>query len=286
MRTFALITCFILSFSCQSLSITWVKTNAPPFNMPADSEPLGVCDLFVDEIIKRTPNIKHEVIALPQARINRYFEQGKNLCYPCMIKKPDNSLFKYSVATSIYPPYRVISKVEKQSELIRKHGNPISLPSLFADPTLRYGQSVARRYSETIQSLKRNIRSEQEVALNYRADDQAAALGDMLVSDRIDYGIDYPFIADYYNQINGRQLLASTLVNERHSGIILGAVGCATKAPNDFAESVLATINPIIINEILPSQGYRAHQQHWLKKYFKDFDGVYQEKLLPRTEHE
>jgi len=262
------------------LSITWVKTAAPPFNMPTQSERLGVCDLLVDEIIARTPHLNHEIRVFPQARINKYFERGDNLCYPCMIKKPSNNLFLYSTATTIYPPYEVITTTENQAKLQGKHGNPMSLPSLFADTSLSYGQSVARRYSSTIQSLQKHIQGRQDVTLNYRADDQAAALGDMLTNQRVDYGIDYPFIADFYNQTHGQELLATTAVQNQHNEIIIGAVGCAAKAPDDFAQTVLDIINPIIRKDILPSDKYQNHQRQWLGKYFKNFNQSYSDQLL------
>ncbi|MBS3798933.1 hypothetical protein [Pseudoalteromonas sp. BDTF-M6] len=278
-----LVVLFLLSpAALAKQSITWLLLDAPPFSMPDDSPIDGVCDRVVDEVIKRTPQFEHRRQRVPQARIRQALQDGKAVCHPCMIKRANSALVRYSLPTQIYPPLRVITTTEQQQTLTRAHGNPISLHSLFADPALRYGQSVARKYSDAIELLKENIQTRQAITLNYRGQDQAAALGDMLHNKRIDYGIDYPFVADYYNDISAAKVLATTNISGVMDELVNGAIGCAEKANNDFAKDVLEVINSILTEEILPSLDYRQHQERWLGHYFENFNASYEQHILTK----
>ncbi|MFY8272778.1 hypothetical protein AAEU32_01380 [Pseudoalteromonas sp. SSDWG2] len=273
---------FLLFFSCaiHSASITWLRTDAPPFSMPKNDSQQGVCDLVLTEIIRHAPHINHQVLTIPQARTDHYLAQGDNVCVPCLIKRPDTPLIKYSVATSVYPDQVVISTVQKKVQITAKHEEPINLQSLLLDDQLRYGQSLGRKYSESIQNLMNNIQSREDVTASHRSSDQANVLGDMLVANRIDYGIDYPFIAQYYNNKHDQALLATTKIHNTNSQPILGAVGCAQKAPDNFAASSIELINRVLAKDILPSERYKQHQKQWLGHYFDDFEGLYDEHVL------
>ncbi|MCG7571111.1 hypothetical protein MHM89_14385 [Pseudoalteromonas sp. CNC9-20] len=261
--------------------VTWLRINAPPFSMPASSSDSGICDDIVDEIIARTPDLKHDSIHLPQMRLKSYFEQGKNVCVPCLIKRDNHPLVTFSTRTSVYPPMGIVTTAQKQRSITEKHGSPVRLYSLLNDKGLRYGQGAGRKYSPWIEQIKSRVQNNQAVTLNYRGADQASVLGDMLVNERIDFGIDYPFIATYYNRHHDAQLVTLPIANNQES-LVFGAIGCAKRADNDFATTFINRINPIIRDHILPSESYRQHQSNWLSEYFDDFSQVYEKHLLTK----
>lgn len=270
----------LFPLAALSQDITWLKIDAPPFSIAQDEGQSGICDLLIDELVARTPNYNHKVITLPQLRLRAFFEQGQNVCAPCLIKRTNTPVVRFSVSTNVYPQLSVISTEEKKSSLTQKHQDPIALQSLFADKDFRYGQAKGRKYTHWVQGLLDNIKDNDTVSFNYRSTDQAAVLGDMLINNRIDYGIDYPFIADYYNKLKGKDVLASTRILGTENEFVLGAIGCSEQAPGQFAQSFLNEINTILVNDILPSEKYRQHQNSWLGHYFSNYFQLYDEQLL------
>ncbi len=278
---FILSVLFVVFSGCaQSTNVTWLKMDAPPFSIAQSEDQSGICDVLMDELIARTPDYNHKVITLPQVRLRAFFEQGENVCAPCLIKRTNSPVVRFSVSTNVYPPLSVVSTVKTKRSLTDKFHDPIVLQSLLADEVFRYGQARGRKYTHWVQGLLDNIKDIDTVSFNYRSSDQAAVLGDMLINNRIDYGIDYPFIADYYNKLKGKNLLASTMISGTENEFVLGAIGCSEQAPDDFAKTFLEQINKILINDILPSEQYKQHQNGWLGHYFSDYPRLYDEQLL------
>ncbi len=282
-----LLTPFLILFSSiaspQEIEIYWLQSDAPPFHFPAADHggQNGLCDKLVDELIRLTPQFQHIKQTLPQARIGRYFREGKNACFPCMIFQPQRqSLALQSEITAVYPPLAVITDRQRSKEIIARHGEPVNLRSLLNDDRLVYGQSVARKFSKEIQALREAGKPKGKSALNYRANDQAEVLGELIASGRIDYGIDYPFVKDYFNTKHNDNLLQSIAIEGYQEKLVHGAIGCAALAENQFAEKVLSTINPLLREKILPSATYREHQAKWLGRYFEDFPATYRREVL------
>jgi len=270
----------LVPWSINAQTVTWLRVDAPPFSLSQDEKQQGICEAIIDSVIAQTPQFDHQILTLPQVRLRSYFEQGQNVCTPCLIKREDNSNVRFSISTNVYPPLRVITTSLKQKKLVTKYTVPLRLELLLSDKEFRYGQSRGRKYTPWIQNLIHNIKGDDTVTFNYRATDQAAALGDMLINDRIDYGIDYPFIADHYNQLKGINVLTSTTISGTEDDVILGAIGCAQTAPNDFAQNFLETINPILLNKILPSEKYMNNQKNWVGDYFDNFEQLYDHHIL------
>ena len=61
---------------------------------------------------------------------------------------------------------------------------------------------------------------------------------------------------------------------------MLGAIGCSTSAPNNYAEKVLAEINHALKTKVLPSERYQQSQRVWLEQNFADFSSQYERLIL------
>lgn len=85
--------------------ILWLQSKTPPFHLDADDSQSGLCDNLTEQLISTIKGVKHTRLVLPQKRINKYIDEGKNVCFPCAIYKHSaNKQFIYSIPTSIYPP--------------------------------------------------------------------------------------------------------------------------------------------------------------------------------------
>ena len=100
----------------------------------------------------------------------------------------------------------------------------------------------------------------------------------------IDYTIDYPFLADYYNRFSEFDNVVTLPIADHADKLVLGAIGCSTNAPNNFANNALKKINRVLTNSILPSAKYQQTQRVLLENTFAEFDQQYQQQILKLTQ--
>ncbi|URQ91158.1 ABC transporter substrate-binding protein [Pseudoalteromonas sp. SCSIO 43101] len=271
----------------EQLTITWFENDAKPFFIEkSKANPHGgLCNEITDMLIEALPEINHSKVILPQKRGSKYLADGKMACYACMIHRgKKNNHVTYSIPTTVYPPFSVLSTEEKSLKIKQKHGDPVPLISLFTDANFIYGQNSARKFGSKLDKIAKNTKLYESAALSGNGSSPNFVLLSQLEHGYIDYTIDYPFVADYYNQQNLQNIQKLTIVNPAQS-IVFGAIGCSTNAPNHYAEKVLVQINEALKNKVLPSERYQQSQRTWLEQSFPEFSTYYQRYILdPLTE--
>ncbi len=103
---------------------------------------------------------------------------------------------------------------------------------------------------------------------NYRivtGDDAQINLMTMLLSQRVDYTIDYEMIKRYYDtthQPSSREQLVFLLIKEYEGQSIEGAIGCSN---NDWGQQAAASLNSAI-NKLQSSERFQQALDVWLGK--------------------
>ncbi|WP_278404418.1 ABC transporter substrate-binding protein [Pseudoalteromonas ruthenica] len=282
-----LVLCTAWSTKAQTVEkIIWLQSKTPPFHLPRTTEyPFaGLCDELLNQLITKMPGIEHEKLLLPQKRIHRYMNEGEKVCFPCMIhRNKDTHTAKLSIPTAVYPPFTLITTVDKRDQLTQAHGKPINLASLFADDSFTYGQVAARRFSGELQTLLQQTAHSRPAVLSYRADGESGAIAEMLQHDIIDYTLDYPYMARYFAKKYGNiRALETNLTQD----LVRGAVGCSASAADSFAEQAISAINKALKQDVLENTNYVLSQRFWLAPYFTDFDAVYKTHVLKATDEQ
>jgi len=289
---------FISVFSCLSTStwaeentpikeIIWLQSYTPPFHIAKneDAPQGGICDNLTEQLINEIDDVKHTRLIVPQERINKYLNEGQNICFPCVIhKKVNNHLFNYSTPTTVYPPFNIITTKELAPELSNKHGSPIKLINLLADPSYVYGQAAARKYTDKINTIIENTTAHHKASLSWSSENESQAVISRLSHGFLDYSIDYPFMSDYFIKHSKFKNIVSLAIEEDNREYVLGAVGCAANAPNNFAKQAISKINKALKNKVLNSEKYQQSQQFWLKQSFPEFSSHFKQQVLPITE--
>lgn len=259
----------------------WLQSNTPPFHLNTDAYIKGLCDNLTEQLINKIKGVKHTHLVLPQKRINKYVNEGKNVCFPCVIYKSNtNKAYTYSLPTAVYPEFSIITTTEKAPLLIKKHGNPINLISLFADESYTYGQAQARKFTPHINSIIENSLTHSNVSLTWSSDNESGVVIDRLRNNSIDYSLDYPFMATYFNQQTQLNDIVSIPIAMATKTLIQGAIGCSTSAPNNFAKKAISKINLALKSSILSSSAYQKSQRFWLNEHIENFDAVYHHYVL------
>jgi len=283
--------CLLIVFNAHAVEqkvqpleeIIWLQSYTPPFHIAkSESAPQGgICDNLTEQLIRTITDVKHTRLIVPQQRINKYLNEGKNVCFPCVIyKKNNNQQLNYSNPTTVYPPFSIITTKELKPQLEEKHGSPIHLINLLTDPQYVYGQAAARKFTTKINTIIENTKRDKESSLSWSSENESQAVIARLSHGFLDYSIDYPFMADYFNKQGEYTYIESVPIAENDIQFIRGAIGCAAKAPNNFAEQALKKINRALKNNVLQSPEYQQSQHNWLKTTFTDFDKHYQQQVI------
>lgn len=283
--------CLLIVFNAHAVEqkvqpleeIIWLQSYTPPFHIAkSESAPQGgICDNLTEQLIRTITDVKHTRLIVPQQRINKYLNEGKNVCFPCVIyKKNNNQQLNYSNPTTVYPPFSIITTKELKPQLEEKHGSPIHLINLLTDPQYVYGQAAARKFTTKINTIIENTKRDKESSLSWNSENESQAVIARLSHGFLDYSIDYPFMADYFNKQGEYTNIESVPIAENDIQFIRGAIGCAAKAPNNFAEQALKKINRALKNNVLQSPEYQQSQHNWLKTTFTDFDKHYQQQVI------
>jgi uncharacterized protein (TIGR02285 family) len=263
--------------------IIWLQSYTPPFHITkSDKAPQGgLCDNLTEQLINTITDVKHTRLVVPQQRINKYLNEGKNVCFPCVIYKEKSSdIFKFSNPTTVYPPFSVLTTTELAPKLTKKHGSPISLMNLLADQHYVYGQAAARKFSNRIDTLIKNIMHDNSSSFSWSSENESQAVIARLSRGFLDYSIDYPFMADYFNKQGRFNNITSIPLAEEETGFIRGAIGCAVKAKNNFASQAIKKINNVLKATILQSPEYIKSQHAFLNPSFADFNKHYQQQVI------
>jgi len=223
----------------ESLSIQWAVTDSPPFYvLHGEYQRRGICDVLTRVVHRYLPQQKASYLQMPQPRIAQALDNKESVCFPCMIHKPagdDRAL--YSLPTHLYHPHHIITNETTARTLQALYGHPVSLEKLLGDTRFRLGYPVGRRYG-----LLQPLLNEHDPYLARAGSGGEVAILHMISSGRLDYTIDYPIVANYFERLYNRSMVTLEIAENKQQSVE-GAIGCANNA---WGKSKVSEINRVI----------------------------------------
>jgi uncharacterized protein (TIGR02285 family) len=252
--TFALLMFFMLPVA-QAESIVWTATDAPPFHIFSGKyASQGVCDLLIKDVSERLPQFEHEVLQLPQARMDRMLQSGQHMCFPCLIKKEQDPYFVYSDTINMREPHRLILNETAYREIKQQYGERVSLAKLLADENYRFGYPSGRKYGQ-LQDIIEKFGTKGYNKLSLPVEKSVIELVSM---GRLDYTIDYEMVANYFRQVKGETLYLLE-IEENYQQQITGAIGCTKSA---WGNGAIDAINGVL-PDVLSDSAYKQSLYFW-----------------------
>ncbi|KKO46736.1 hypothetical protein WG68_04720 [Arsukibacterium ikkense] len=218
--------------------INWAINDAPPFHvLHGEYQRQGVCDVLIKVVHRYLPELRPRYLEMPQTRISQAMDNKEPVCFPCMIYQPEAAKRAiYSQPTHLYYPHQIITNNTTAKTLRALYGEPISLDKLLDDPRFRLGYPAGRRYG-----VLQPLLNEHDPYLARSGPDGAVAILNMISSGRLDYTIDYPMVANYFQQLYNRNM--ETLIIAENQQPVAGAIGCANNA---WGKQQIAAINQVM----------------------------------------
>mgnify|MGYP003141604384 CR=1 FL=1 len=219
--------------------LNWAINDAPPFHvLHGEYQRQGVCDVLIKVVHRYMSETRPRYLVMPQPRIAQALDNREPVCFPCMIFKPEGETRAiYSMPTHLYYPHHIITDENTAKTLRALYGEPISLAELLADSRFRLGYPSGRRYG-----VLQPLINEQDPYLARSGPGGAVAILHMISSGRLDYTIDYPMIANYFQQLYSRNMV-TIAISENDQQPVAGAIGCANNA---WGKEQISRINKVM----------------------------------------
>lgn len=275
------------SYANSNRTITWLLNEDPPFSrVEGQSLPdSSICNLMTQQVIDALPNYQHTTLLLPQNRISKYLDEGMPACFSCMIHRSQStSRVQYSIPTTIYPSFVVLANEQQAEEITQQHGDPVSLISLFTDKRFIFGQTSGRKFGDEIDNIIENTKLSERILYNSNGLNASLTTLLQLKHGFIDYTIDYPFVANFYNEKAQIKLKTITIGSPKLAPI-LGAIGCSASADDEFAQRAIEDINHVLRSQILFSDHYISGQRKLLEPSYPEFVADYNQYVLSEIEN-
>lgn len=242
----------------ERLSITWAINPAPPFFIfEGKYRAQGICDALVKQLKPIMSDVKHETVVMPQSRVNLHTEENENLCFPCVIQREHNTTWRFSNATTLYPPLGIIALPKTIEPFLNENGR-VSLKALVRSNKLTFAQPISRKYPDALQVLVDSLKQTPRYAPIAGTEATTRVLR-QLEYGRVDFTLEYPSILKYFTLTEGDSKLQFYYTSELGEEKIPGAVGCTNNA---WGKEAIDRINAAL-DDVVNSPVYRASQEFW-----------------------
>ncbi|MGM0481465.1 MAG: hypothetical protein ACQEQZ_06015 [Pseudomonadota bacterium] len=250
--------------SVYAADINWGVSISPPFYIGAgEYQNQGFCDVLVRRLQDKLPGIKHNIRQLPAKRVTYLMKKNDNLCFPCLIKKTHyNAGFQYTDTTHLYPPHGILTHRRAAEQMIQRYGNPVAFAKLAKDPDFRFAQSIQRRYGKLQPIIEQHLVDHNHYT-TVAGEGAHVNLMTLLLSQRIDYTLDYEAIKRFYERTHALaddEQLVFLPIAENQGGSIEGAVGCTNNA---WGKKATAKMNTVI-SELAVDDRFQRSLDFWL----------------------
>ncbi|SMC86201.1 conserved hypothetical protein [Desulfocicer vacuolatum DSM 3385] len=230
--------------------ITWMVLDWPPWMMiDGEEKGTGRFNYILDTAQKNLPEYEHVTERMNWARFWHEIESDKNICYTFGLKtgKRENIVY-YSAPHTFVLPNAIIMKKETAQRL----GNPVSysITKLLKENRIKGYAEKNRSFTRKIDSLMKNHENDSNLT---RVSESPESLIKMVIMGRVDYTIEYPIVATYYQKkSNAPNTLISIPISEMDP-ISYVYMNCSK---NEWGKKVIEKWNAAL-KKIKPTAEYR-----------------------------
>jgi uncharacterized protein (TIGR02285 family) len=254
--------------------VYWQNVNWPPFQILRGADTgKGRFDVIIKLFQDRLPQYEHRNVEMNWSRYWEDVKSGKHILNSMAIKTKERS--QYTVFSNVMTftlPHRIIMT----RATIDKIGNPetVFLSDFLKENSVRGIIEQKRSYSPKLDDI---LKAYEESGNFQRKALEVKHILKMLLSGRIDYTIEYPFVANYLAKTIdlGREIpLGSILIGELPRYV----TACIAAPKNDWGVKVISDVNRVI-REIKLTDRYRQIHKMWHSdpRELKQIEKIYKE---------
>lgn len=257
-------------------TIPWYVSHAPP-SVFTDGElkGQGFIDRALALIQQELPQYQHKIISSDIATATSHWQQGKQLCFPALVKTQKRESFVYYTQMSVMHPSNYIAMSPQLAEQ-KGQATQADLQALLEDGDIYLGVRAGFAFGPVIDELiaKHGLNS----TMIFQEEQSLRDLYQLLATNRIDYLIGYPFESAYVlSQLNMQKMVVNLPI-KGVPAFSMGAVGCTKNA---WGKKVTTDID-FALGRLKRQSRYREALASWLEDVVDQhaFDRFYQEHFL------
>ncbi len=268
---FILIPCFVFAKD----TITWMKYVWPPVYI-ADGpyKDQGNADAILQFFQEQLTEYEHKTRRVNPARAIQSMKDGEKVCMVGTLKTAERMKFLYfAIPIGITLPNAVIVK---QSSLPH-FGNKemVSLEDLLKNKKLKGGIIKERSYTPAIDSVTNKYKEEDNLYV-LSTGKMADPLFKMLIMDRLDYIIEYPWVAVFLERTAGKKDIITSIGIKEMAPFSFGRMAAPK---NEWGKKIVTRINEIL-TKARPTPQYREFVERWndeksLARIRKGYDEIF-----------
>ena len=238
--------------------IQWVATDWPPVHIVAgDEKHKGVSDQIILYLQRRMPEYEHQWSVTNFLGAWALIKRGEPVCYASALMTPERQKFAhFSMPVLIAMSNSVVMRKAVASEL--GVSDSVSLSSLLKNKHVTGGVVADRAYGKGIDDVIADSRGEGAL-YSQRGSNQGISLFRMVLEKRLDYMIEYPWVAAYFEHLMKRQGETVSIQIAEAAPYAFAHVACPK---NEWGRTVIGKINRVLA-EGRPTREYREIVELW-----------------------
>lgn len=239
-------------------ALMWGILDWPPMHIvEGDHKGDGLFDAIMDHFKAELPEYNHTDVVANPLRFWDYIKKERNFCHAASIVTDERLKYAYfSMPNAILLSNTVIMRADRARSLGLT--DSVSLAVLLKNPELKGGLKADRSYGGAIDGVLAPHRQSANLFLQ-KGGDFGLSLFKMLLLRRVDYIIEYSYVAVYYEELLKKKGDSVSLSIEEAYPYQLAYVACPRNA---WGRHMIDRINTII-TEARPTEEYRKIMEMW-----------------------
>lgn len=239
-------------------TMMWGVLDWPPMHiLEGEHKGHGLFDAIMDHFKAELPEYSHTDVVANPLRFWDFIKKERNFCHAASIVTDERLKYAYfSMPDAILLSNTVIMRADRATAL--GIDGSVSLTALLNNAELKGGLKADRSYGEAIDRVLAPHRDDANIFIQ-RDSDFGLSLFKMLLLRRIDYLIEYSYVAVYYEDLLKKKGASVSLTIEEATPYQLAYVACPR---NRWGRDMIDRID-LIITKARPTAEYRKIMEMW-----------------------
>lgn len=253
--------------------IVWGVIDFPPFQIVGGpNRDTGSFDGLLEELTRRMPEYRHDILPMSFARREQEFIEGSQLCTPGVFRTPEREKqLTFSRPSLIHLDNRLVFLSSKAKVL--GGDEPVDLEALFKNQRLLAGVFSSRSFAPNIDDAIKRHSGQQNLIVRAIKTPQ---MFELLLRGEIDYTIMFPHEAAYIARLYGMENAITVRKIKGTPPYCFTYTACAKGA---WGESIVAKVD-MILEQIQSDSKYQAYSERWYVNRDKATIRAYFQKML------
>lgn len=262
-------------------TIQWLTIDFPPlFIVQGKFKGQGVIDQSTALMQSLLPDSRHRNIKSNTKRALKALEKG-GTCFNGAFKNAKrDAVGQFGVINLVIPVHNLVMRKSIYNQHFAGQ-RKVSLEQILKNDKLRFGYAAERSYGKTISNIIDKYKNNQHLS-NYEGSNISGNLLAMLVKDRFDFIVEYPWVTRYElatsNQTQKQNIVHLQIEELGDRQFLASGFYCSHK--DGFGERIMKQLVPALQKEMSTTH-YRGFVERWLDEdSIPDYRQAYNELLL------